>query len=146
MQTYDPAKYTITVLGNVLVQFGTGTFIKAMRNEDGYKIKVGARGEGVRIKNNNKSGRFEVTLLRSSPSNAILAALAVADELTNDQVGPTMVKDNGGTAFAHAEESWIVKLADLERGDDEDNITWIIETLNIEIQPDGTADTPVVGG
>ncbi len=137
MQTYDPQKFQIIVFGVPLVGYAD-TFMKAGRNEDGYKLSMSADGFGARVKNANKSGRFEATLKRSSPSNDYLAGLAIEDEITAANVGVTAIQDSSGTGFANAFESWVVKQGDIEGSNDIGDITWIIETWLLEIKPGGT--------
>jgi len=142
MATYDPQKVSLSVAGNTITGYAAGTFIKATRNEDGWMLTIGADGGGARTRNANKSGRVEITLLASSPSNDVLQAQAIVDELEATGVGPLLVKDGSGTAVASAGNSWIVKHPDLERGKELGEITWIIETEALAIQNGGTTQIP----
>lgn len=141
MQTYDPEKYQIIVHGNKMVGIADGTFIKASRNNDGYTLSMSADGSGARVKNPDKSGRFEVTLKRFSPSNDILAGIAALDELTGTEVDATYIADGNGTSYALGAESWIVKQGDIEGAKEIGDITWIVETALLEQNPGGIIDT-----
>lgn len=138
MRTYDPQQVTLSVQGETIVGYAPGTFIKAMRAEDAYMLTIGADGSGARTKNANRSGSFEITLLASSPSNALLASIAIDDEDDGSGVGPTQVADLSGTALARAQFSWIKKHADLERAKELGEVTWTIDTNYLEIQQGGT--------
>jgi hypothetical protein len=141
--TYDPQKHTITFGPIVVTGFADGTFLKAYRNEDTYSIKIGADGNGARIRNANRSGRMEFTLLASSPSNDLLQAQAQIDELTGGGVASAFVKDGSGTAKAHGKNAWIVKIPDLERAKELGEVTWIVETDILDVVQGGT--TPIPG-
>lgn len=141
MQTYNPQKVSLAVLGNTISGFAAGSFIKVSRAEDGFMLTIGADGSGARTRNANRSGTFEITLLASSASNDVLSALAVEDELNADGVGPTLIKDASGTAFASAQNSWVKKIPDLERAKELGEVTWVIESDNIDVFVGGTLQT-----
>ena len=138
IQTYDPQKVSLSLGDITIVQYSTGTFIKASRNEDAFTLTVSADGTGARTRNANRSGRFEFTLLGSSPSNDDLQALAVADEQDGSGVRAAMVKDGSGTAVARAANAWVVKVPDLERAKELGEVTWIVETDLLNLTQGGT--------
>lgn len=137
MAEWDPQKFKIVVGANTISGFAGGTFIKASYNEDLYSYEVGADGNGCRVRNANDSGRFEITLLKNSLSNDLLAAQAVLDRATGQGVVPVQVKDNNGLAAASGLNAWIIKIADLERGKELGDITWILETDHLKLVPAG---------
>lgn len=128
VRTYDPALVTVSYGGNDINGFADGTFVTVTRNSDIFTLTVGSDGEATRTKSNDRSGRIEIVLQQSSPSNDILSAIAVADELSNSGVNPIQVKDNNGTSLASGESAWIVKRPDSPYGKETDNRTWILET------------------
>lgn len=128
VRTYDPALVTITFGNFDLGGFADGTFITVTRNNDIFSLTVGADGEGTRTKSNDRSGRFELVLQQSSPSNDILSEIAVQDEQSNGGVRPMQVKDNNGTSLSSGESVWIVKRPDSPFGKETDNRTWTFET------------------
>jgi len=140
--TYDPQQVFLTFANNRIVGYAAGTFIKASRNEDGYMLTIGADGSGARVKNANHSGRFEITLLASSPANDVLAALAITDELGGVGFGSAFLKDGSGTMLASAQSAWIVKHADAERGKELSEVSWVIETDVLFLQQGGTTLPP----
>lgn len=139
--TYDPAKCEINVAGfDIGGPLGGGTFIKIARNEDAYTFTPGARGGGARTRNANKSGVIEITVQASSPANGVLSALATADELDGSGVGAFLFKDNSGTGpatTAEAEHVWVKKPADIERGKEIGEVTWVIEAAELKIAQNG---------
>lgn len=139
MAEWDPQKFIITVGSITVAQFASGTFIKAMYDNDLYSLEMGADGSGCRIRNADESGKFEITLLKSSPSNDLLSALAVLDRATAQGVVPVQVKDGNGAAVASAEKAWVVKPADLERGKELGDVTWTLQTDKLKLIQGGIA-------
>lgn len=137
--TFDPLRHTATVLGNVVQGWVS---VKAARNEDAFSIHVSTDGKVARVRNANKSGRMEVTLTNESPTNDIFMAIAASDELLGVGVGPSFIKDGNGTALCMAAESWFVKIADYERQKELGEVTWIIETDNLELRQGGITNIP----
>lgn len=141
MKTYDPTQFIITIGANTIVGFAAGTFIKASHNADAFSLEIGADGKSnTRIRNADQSGKLEITLLKSSPSNDLLSAQAILDRATGQGVVPAQVKDGSGTAVAAAQNVWITKMADLERGKELGDVTWVLETDELEIIQGGTTD------
>lgn len=137
MADWDPTKFTMSVGGITIVEYSASTFIKASYNEDNFSLEVGADGRGCRIRNANQSGRYEITLLKSSPSNDLLSALSILDRQSGQGVVPVQVKDGNGKAVAASENTWIVKQADLERAKELGDVTWTLETDFLEIVQGG---------
>jgi len=137
MAEWDPTKFTMSVGANTIVEYAAGTFIKASFDEDQYSLEIGADGRGCRIRNANEAGKFEITLLKSSPSNDLLSAQAILDRQTGQGVVPIQVKDGNGAAVASAQNAWIVKMADLERGKELGEVTWTIQTDKLEMVQGG---------
>lgn len=140
--TYDPSKVTMSFGDIVPEGYAKGTFVKASRNEEAFSLDVGSDGNAARTANANKSGRVTFTLMAESPSNDQLQAQALLDEQSGAGVAPVFVKDNSGTALAHAANAWIVKQADLERAKEAGEVEWVIETNFLEIQQGGTLPIP----
>lgn len=138
MQTYDP-KDVIFVLGGFNISgFAPDTFIEVSRNEDAMSLIVGADGQGVRTKNNNRSGRIVVRLLQTSESNAILDSFANADEADGSGAVPGLVKDNRGNILHACEQAWVVKKPSSNFGAVESQMReWIIETDNLTMVEGG---------
>lgn len=144
MATYDPQKVKLVINNITVVGYAPGTFIKAMRNEDGYTLQTGADGFGCRSKNANKSGRFEITLQAASPTNDALSVMAALDEASGAGVGPSILRDiSGGSATkASAQNSWVVKQPDIERAKETGEVTWTIETDVLELYTGGIPPLP----
>lgn len=126
--TYDPNEISVIVGGKIMSGFADGTFVKFMRNEQAFNLKVGVDGIGTRAKTNNKSGKLEITLMQSSPSNDDLTAFTLADELNNQGVVPILLKDSNGTTLISAATAWVQKFPDTEFAKEVTTRVWTIET------------------
>ena len=139
MAEWDPSKFLIVVGGITVQEYAPGTFIKAEHNEDLYSLEIGADGSPCRVRNANESGTFEITLLKSSQSNAALSALAILDRSSGQGIVPVLIKDLNGTALASAQSAWIRKPAPIERGKENGDLTWVLETPKLRIFQGGIA-------
>lgn len=128
--TYDPAEVSLVAAGVPVSGFAPGTFITVEYNEDAYSLTVGAAGDACRARTNNNSARITFTLLQSSISNPLLSAAHTLDMRSpaGDGVLPSGIKDNSGTTLIAAENSWIVKYANVEFSNEVTNREWVIET------------------
>lgn len=134
ISTYDPASHSVSFLGNLFADgFGTDTFIKAARNEDGFTFTPSVSGGGTRNKNNNKSGTLELTVMSDSQANDILSALALQDELLGTAIGPLFLKDSNGTTRVSAQNAWIKKQPDIERQKEVGMTTWVFESDSLKM-------------
>lgn len=125
---YDPAQVTFVFAGVVAQQVTEDGGIMFTRNADAYSLAVGVDGIPTRIKSNNFSGRFTVTLQQSSPTNADFNALATADEVNGNGKGPVFLRDASGTSIVTAATAWIVKKPDLSFNNSLQDRQWVIET------------------
>lgn len=112
---------------------GPDTFCKVERNEDSFKRKAGADGEQVRSRMLDHSGKVTVTLMQTSPINALLDAALLADEASPAGVSifPLMVKDFGGNGLWVASEAWISKPASAEMAAEAGTREWVFECANL---------------
>lgn len=114
--------------GKIMSGFSDGTFIRVIRNEQSWNLKVGVDGEGTRARNNNQSGRFEIELMQSSPSNDVLSDYIQLDESSGTGAVPVLMKDNNGTTIASCLTGWVQKWADSDYSKEVSVRKWIIET------------------
>ncbi len=140
MKNYDPTKVTIVVAGNKIDGFAPDTFVSVKRDEDAYTKQVGAAGDVTRTRNANKGGTIEITLMQASPSNDVLSALAVLDELKGAGTGEAQVTDTTSSAtLAHAQNAWVKKFADLGRAKEAGTVEWVLDCDKIEMFVGGNA-------
>ena len=137
-KNYDPSRYTVS-FGSILIGgFNDGTFIKTSRNEDAYSVKVGGQGDVTRVRSLNKTGQITVTLLAESPTNDLLSAEAINDELTGAAYAPIMVKDLNGTTVMAAENAWIMKMPETEIATDASPREWVLECADLTMLVGGS--------
>lgn len=133
VREYDAAAVFITVGGASISGFAEESKVLIARNVDAFTLKVGTDGEGARSKSNNRSGRMTITLMGTSPSNAVLSALALADELTpGGAVVPWGCKDLNGGSIHTAQAGWVVKKSDAEYNAEVGERVWILETHDLK--------------
>lgn len=133
--TYDPKKVLVT-FGPVLFSgFADGTFITAVRNNQGVNLEVGSTGDAARALSNDKSGIITLTLLQSSNVNALMSGIEKLDQENGDGVLPLFIKDLKGLDLVKAGTAWIQKMADYNRGRviADGNVPWILETDDLDI-------------
>lgn len=128
VRTYDPAKVIITVGVAVMAGYADGTFAKVSRSGDAFEKKRGADGTVDRINKNAVDFEVEFSLKRTSPLNAILSGLLVADQASNKGVFPLTISDTSGNSLFIATQAWIKKDPDVEYADSLGNYTWKFDT------------------
>lgn len=133
VRTYDPASVQIVVGAAVMSGFTDGTFVEVARDEATWTKAVGADGTVTRGKTNNRSGTVTITLKQSSPSNDVLSALLISDELTSLTVFPILIKDLSGTSIYFSAQGWVQQFANSTFGKDITDRTWTIATAEIDM-------------
>lgn len=133
IKTYNPKQVSIIIGTRPMTGFADGSFVIVRRNSDSFTLQIGADGEGVRSKSNDRSGQLELSLQQGSDDNDFLSELAIADEVSNGGVVPLLVKDNLGTSLYAAESGWIRKPADSEFASETGGRTWLFETAQLNV-------------
>ena len=132
VNTYSPKKVSISVAGVNITGFAEDTFVLVDRAVEAFTKQVGADGEVARTASADRTGTITITLLQTSSSNDILAALQQTDEKTLNGKFPVMVKDNNGTSVAAASTAWIDKMAPVEYGAETGEREWVIQCADLE--------------
>lgn len=136
-KNYDPGLVVMTWKGIQIYGFMDGTFIKAERSEDAYKMEVGAGGDVTRTRSRNRTGMVTATLQAASPVNDLLSAQALIDEKFGTGYGPLMVKDLNGTTLISASIAWIKKLPDAEYAADASSREWVFDCASLAMSLGG---------
>lgn len=139
VKTYDPKGILMILAGAPIEGLAPDTFVVAERRNPSWGLTVGADGEGARAKSNDKSGTITFTLVQTSLSNDFLSGLALLDELSNNGVGPLLIKDLNGNTILEAGTAWISKPANAEFGKEIANREWTVETDNLTMFVGGAA-------
>jgi hypothetical protein len=122
---YDPQRVVGSFRGIPFLAYMDGTFLSVARTEDAFTPQVGATGDVTRVRSRDRSGTVTLTLQAASPSNTLLSAVAVEDELFGTGFGPLMIKDLNGDTLVQAEVAWIQKLPDTEFSDEASGREWV---------------------
>lgn len=131
--TYDPAEIIISIGGAVMSGYTDGTFVEIARNEATWNLVVGADGFTTRGKTNNFSGTLTLTLKQSSPSNDILSAFLIADELANTGAVPVLIKDLSGTSTYFSAQGWINAWPNSTFAKEIGDRTWTISLASLDV-------------
>lgn len=107
VKTYDPGQIGCAFGPAIIGGFAEDSVVEVERNEAGWITHVGADGEVTRTRNRNKSGTVKFKLMRTSPSNDVLSAFMIEDELFGTGVQPVTVKDLLGTTLHFGASAWI---------------------------------------
>lgn len=141
LHTYDPSEVTVAIGGAIMSGYTDGTFVEIARNEATWNTVVGADGIVTRGKTNNRSGTLTLTLKQSSPSNDILSALLIADELTNASVFPVLIKDLSGTSIFFSAQSFLTTFANSTFSKDITDRSWVFTLADVDIFVGSNATT-----
>lgn len=140
MPTYDPKQVKILLDGALISGYADGTFVNIEFNNDAYSLLVGADGESVRSKSNDRSAKITFTLLPTSRANAILDAFQKTDRLTNlGRFAISIVDMLTGTNFL-APAAWVVKDPGQDFQKEAQAKTWVCETASCETTHLGSLD------
>lgn len=133
IKTYDAKQVSIIIGTRPMTGLADGSFVTVRRNAEAFMLQIGADGEGVRSKSNNRSGQIELVLQQGSSDNDFLSELAIADELSNGGLIPILVKDNLGNSLYAAETGWIRKVPDSEFARETGSRNWVFETAQLNV-------------
>lgn len=137
-KNYDPGRVVMSFRGIPVRGVMDGTFISVARAEDSFEMAVGAQGDVTRVRNRNRAGRVTLTLQQASPSNDLLSAVAVQDELFGLGFGPLMIKDLNGTTLVMAGVAWIVRPSDIEFADAATGREWMFDCAELVMSVGGS--------
>lgn len=128
VRTYDP-KLVIVTFGTIIAGgYAEGTFITITQNGNSFEKTRGADGGVDRVNKNASDYSATLVLKRTSLTNDLFSAIAIADKAANAGKYPLTVKDLNGTSLFFAEQAWIAKEPDPEDGDTIANREWRFDT------------------
>lgn len=132
-KNYDPGRVVGNWKGIPFLGFMDGTFLTAERNEDAFSMSVGAQGDVTRVRSRNRTGTVTLTLQASSPTNDLLTAQAVLDELSGLSYGPLQIEDLNGNTLILAAVAWIKKAPSAEFATDASGREWVFECADLDM-------------
>ena len=136
-KNHDPGRIVGSWKGIPFLGFMDGTFLSAARAEAAFSESVGAQGDVTRVRSRNRTGTVTLTLKAASPTNDLLTAQAILDELTGLGYGPLLIKDLNGTTVVEAAIAWIEKVPDTEFATEESGREWVFKCAELYIAAGG---------
>ncbi len=133
LKTYDPDLVDVIVGSFPMTGFADGDMITVERDVERYLKHKGAKGAISRAKQLDKSAIATIMLASTSPSNDILSAFMIADEVNNDGIFPLLVKDGSGRTLVSAPECWVEKEPPMVKGKEVSEFEWTIAIAKLEI-------------
>jgi len=130
---YDPAQNILIVHGHIITGFAPGSFITAERDNDSFTDEVGADGSVTRVKSHDKRGTITITLMGEAPSNNILSAINVADELIGSGSGNVKLTNLNSATAINAANGWVMKPANFEAADTTSPREWKIRCASLSM-------------
>lgn len=130
---YDPILTVLVFRGAPVLGFMDGTFVSVERSQDSFEKHVGSLGDVVRRRIRDRSGTVTLTLQQSSPSNDILSASYLLDELSGLGFGPLLLQDLNGSTLISSPVAWVRKPAVVELADSVTGREWMIDCHELEV-------------
>lgn len=112
VKNWDASQLVMVFMGiNVSTGFDENEFLDIEPEAETFGHKVGADGETVRFRNNNRVNKMTLKLMQTSDANSLLSALANLDQNTpgGAGIGPCLIQDLQGTTLFAAQFCWISK-------------------------------------
>jgi Bacteriophage KPP10, Structural protein ORF10 len=129
---YNPKDVSIIIGTQIMKGFADGPFISVEYDEDAFNKKIGADGEGTRVKTNNFAGRYTLTLDQASESNDYLSGLAALDRASGAGVVPVTVRDVNGNTLYFSESGWVLRIPTMEFGKEAADREWVLDAADIQ--------------
>jgi len=136
MANYDPSQVTASLGGVPIIGFADDTFLVLEQSEVAYEVVMGVDGQYVRIK---KPGSLiwscTMTLMQSSPHNAVLSALHQLDTRTLNGAGivPFVMADASGTTVFSSAESWVQGFPSQTFGSSHNGKPWVVTAIKPDV-------------
>ena len=135
---WDPGLVAMTFAGIIIFGYAEGTMLEVERNTDTFSLKMGAQGDGTRVRSRDRSGRVTFNIQGASGCNDLLSAQVRLDELTGLGRGPLLIKYVEGTDLVTAANAWLVRPSNLEYSDAPSPREWMIEAHELKMNIGGT--------
>ncbi|MAX51286.1 MAG: hypothetical protein CMH22_04855 [Methylophaga sp.] len=128
IRTYAPEEVSLTVALLYSVQgFSPDTIIRINKDDNYFNTSVGASGGVERTHTPSNVYTLEVSLSQTSPSNAILTALATLDDVSRLAAFPIFAKDSSGRSLFLATSCWIERPPEVSYSANHEDRVWEIK-------------------
>ena len=126
-RTYDVKDVTVIVDGTPLKGFMADSKVTVSQANDNYSHMTDADGEETaRAKNNDRSGTIVITLMQTSPSNALMSEKLSADDADNSGTFDIFVKVGSSGDEHSANDAYVLKPADATYNNQIEGREWTI--------------------
>jgi hypothetical protein len=129
----DFNEVVVSFAGIPIEGWADGDVLTLARESDAFGSVVGVTGSVARYKTNDARATIEIALLSSSPVNAALSAIFLADLNApgGAGVGAFMIADLNGTSLYVAGNTWIKRPPDPSWSNEPRERRWILECATI---------------
>lgn len=142
--TVDPEQLNFIYATHRASGRAAGSFLGVVYDVDAFSLVVGVDGEGVWVKNANRSATITCTLMQSSISNDVYSGLHIADRSTpGGLMFPLFVQEKNGRSVYAAARARITKFADGTWSDGGEVRAWTFRTTTLRGFVGGIAATPL---
>jgi hypothetical protein len=128
-KTYDPKSVTVTVNGVYITGLGE-SMVEITKDENNYDTKVGAQGDTIRTKINNKLGTIKLTLQQTSPQLSYLDSLANSGAL----IPISIISANDPKETTSVTEAFLKKPSDRKYGKDAEDREYEFQALDLKLE------------
>lgn len=126
---FDSKLHDIIIDGVPVSDYADDTKIKIAYDEDFRSVTTGVDGATTTNEHHNRNAKISISILQSSPLNAILTQLARSKKQFT--VAYTDRNFNGDVG-SFASLSHFVKIPDIEIGQDAKGREWVIQAINLK--------------
>lgn len=130
---YNPKKVLFNWKGITARGYVAGSFIVVQMNAEMFTTNTGASGDVCRVQSNDESGKVTLRLMATSPTNAELSTQAALDKITGLNYGALQIKDLNGLTVHSAEQAWIEKMPDDDKGMEVGEIEWVFACAQLRM-------------
>ena len=131
---FDFNEVQASFAGVPIAGWADGDGITITRESDVFSSVVGLKGNVSRSKTNDNRGTIEFNLMSTSPTNALLSAIALADREApgGAGVGALLIVDLNGTSLFTSGNAWIKRPPDPVFGREASTRTWTLEVDELQ--------------
>jgi len=133
MKVYDASEVTVSLGGVPLSGYADGDFCRIEEDADRFSDQVGADGEVVRSKSNDRRATVTIILQQSSDSNDVLSGIYTLDANSPNGlgVGALLIRDRNGRSIYTAGQAWIAKRPSVTFGKESGTREWKIRCAKL---------------
>jgi len=137
---YDANEVQISFAGVPVTGFADGDFLTITHASDAFASVVGTDGNVARSRTSDRRADIEIRLMSTSPTNALLSAIATVDQNTpgGAGVGAFLCADLNGTSLYAAGNTWIKRKPDITYGREANERVWVFECDDLRDFTGGT--------